>query len=181
MSIVKLVTKKEVRFSYLNVFEPRAIVEGGEPKYSVSVLIPKTDKELIGEIQQAVDKAMELAKDPIFGGKMPARWASPLRDGDVDKPDHEEYQGMMFFNCTTKNRPGIVDNDMQPILDPSEFASGDYGRVSVNFRAYSQAGNKGVGVYLNNIQKTKSGERFVAGATAEDDFGGLGDGAEELF
>lgn len=159
----------EVRFSYLHVFEPHAIEEGQDKKYSVSLLIPKTDKKTLNAIKKAIEAA-KVAGAPKWGGKVPGNLKMPLRDGDVDRPDQEEYAGMYFVNANSTNKPGLVDANVQPIMDSTELYSGCYGRASVNFYAYNVSGNKGIACGLNNIQKLRDGETLGGRSRAEDDF-----------
>lgn len=160
-----------VRLSYVHVFEPNSI-NGSKPKYSVSLIIPKTDSETISKINAAVDKAIEagIAK---FGGKKPNKAALklPLRDGDVERDD-EAYQGAFFVNANSTTRPGVVDENVQPIIDPEELYSGCYARVTISFYAFNTNGNKGIACGLGNIQKIRDGERLGGGrVSAEADFG----------
>ncbi len=165
----KVVTGK-VRFSYAHVFRPQAPAEGAEPKYSVSLIIAKSDKDALRKIKAAVDAAKELGKAK-FGGKIPPNLKTPLRDGDVDRPDDEAYENSYFMNATSTQKPGVVDAACQEILDQSEFYSGCYGRASVNFFAYNTAGNKGIACGLNNVQKLADGDSLTGRSRAEDDFG----------
>lgn len=170
MSTTKVVTSK-VRFSYVHVFEPTAIQEGQTEKYSVSIIIPKKDKALIAKLEAAIVAAAEEGKAK-FGGKIPNNLKKPLRDGDLEKEEDENYAGCMFFNASSLRKPGLVDENLDPILDKDEFYSGCFGRASVNFYAFSVSGNKGVAAGLNNIQKLEDGERLGGGATsASEDFG----------
>lgn len=155
MASEKVVTG-EARLSYVTVFEPRAASDGGEAKYSVSVLIPKTDKATIAAIETAIRKVIESEKASKFGGKI-AGLKTPLRDGDTEK-DAPEYAGHMFFNASAKQRPIVLDENRQTVLDSREVYSGCYGRVSVNFYAYNSNGSKGVAAGLNAVMKTRDGE-----------------------
>lgn len=157
-----------VRFSYVHVFAPRAM-EGSEPKYSVSLLIPKEDKETLAKIKRAIDLAKEQGL-PKWGGKAPANLRSPVRDGDTERPDDPAYAGHFFINATCKTKPGVVDRNLQPILDSTELYSGCYGRASITFYAYSVNGNRGIACGLNNIQKLRDGESLGGRARAEDEF-----------
>jgi len=163
----KVVTGK-VRFSYANIWEPKSI-NGGDEKYSVSLIIPKSDTKTIADIKAAVEQAK---KDGVskFGGKVPANLKLPLRDGDVDRPDDEAYKDCYFINANSKDRPGIVDKNVKPILDQSELYSGCYGRASITFYAFNQNGNKGVACGLQNLQKLTDGEPLSGRSRAEDDF-----------
>lgn len=160
-----------VRFSYAHIFEPAAIGDSSDEKYSLSVIIPKSDKKTLTAIKTAVDKAKELGKTKKWGGKIPANLKLPLRDGDEDRPEDEAYANSYFFNCFSTKQPGIVDAHCQPILNADDVYSGCYGRVSVNFYPFDSNGSKGVAAGLNNVQKLRDGERLGGATTAESDFG----------
>lgn len=164
----KVVTGK-VRFSYVNVFNKKAIVEGQEPKYSVCVLIPKTDTKTLEKINKAIEAAKEIGKN-LWGGKVPLNLKTPIRDGDIERSDQIEFKNHYFLNATTKIKPGIVDINLNEILDENEIYSGCYGRVSINFYPFNQAGNKGIGCGLLNLQKLEDGEMLGGRARPEDDF-----------
>lgn len=166
----KVVTKK-VRFSYAHVWEPKAIEEGQDKKYSASIIISKDDKATLKAVNDAVAKAFEEGKGK-FGGKVPKNWKHPLRDGDEDRPDDENYENSYFINASSLRQPQIVDASVNPILDQDEFYSGCFGRASINFYAFNVNGNKGVAAGLNNVQKLEDGPRLGgSAASAEDDFG----------
>lgn len=176
---MKVVTGK-VRFSYVNVFQPRALSEDQEPKYSVCILIPKSDEETVNKIQAAIKKTKE-ENLRMWGGKEPANLKTPLRDGDVERPDQPEFKGHYFINASTKIKPGVVDKDLNPILEQSEFYSGCYGRASLNFYAYNKAGNKGIGCGLRNLQKLADGEPLGGQSRPEDDFEAVEDDLEDML
>lgn len=175
------VTTGKVRLSYAHVWEAHAMSEGQEPKYSVSVIIDKNDKDTLKAIKEATDQAKEEGKGK-WNGKIPGNLKTPLRDGDVDRPDDEAYAGCYFLNANSKTKPGIVDKDVQPILDQSEVYSGCYARLTLNFYAYNSNGNKGIAAGLGNIQKLEDGEPLGGVTRAEDDFDSVGgDSAEDDF
>lgn len=179
----KVITSK-VRFSYVNIFRSRSFREGQDAKFSICLLIPKEDKAGLAKIQKAIDEAVQEGIASKWGGKQPKNLHLPLRDGDLERADEApEYEDMMFLNANSNTKPGIVDKDLNEILDPDEVYSGCWGRASINFFPYDSNGNRGVGVGLNNIQKLKDGERLgAARAKAEDDFGdGFEDADEEEF
>ncbi|SCK04329.1 Protein of uncharacterised function (DUF2815) [uncultured Clostridium sp.] len=172
------VTTGKVRLSYAHLFEPHAI-DGNEPKYSVSVIIPKSDKETLQAIKEAVNEAKEQGKGK-WGGKVPANIKTPLRDGDIDREGDEAYAGCYFLNANSKNKPGIVDINVQPILDATEVYSGCYARLTLNFYAYNANGNKGIAAGLGNVQKLADGEPLGGFTRAEDDFDAI-ESAEDDF
>jgi hypothetical protein len=161
------------RWSYVNAWEPKSI-NGGAPKYSVSLIIPKSDTKTIEKIQAAIQAAYEEGQSKLKGnGKsVPALTVlkTPLRDGDAERPDDAAYADSYFVNANSGTAPGIVDADRQPILDRSEVYSGVYGRASINFYAFNSNGNKGIACGLNNLQKIRDGEPLGGKSRAEDDF-----------
>ena len=158
-----------VRLSYANVWEATSI-NGGTPKYSVSLIIPKDDTKTISAINAAIDAAIKEGAAK-FGGKIPNKAALklPLRDGDVERDD-EAYKNSFFVNANSTTAPQIVDRSVQPILDRSEVYSGCYARVSINFYAFNSNGNRGVACGLGNIQKVRDGEPLGGRTSAADDF-----------
>jgi len=164
---IKIVTGK-VRFSYAHVFQPSAAVEGGTPKYSVSIIIPKSDTETVAKFQKAFEDAAN-TNAAFFGGAVPKGLKGGLRDGDAEKDD-PAYANSFFVNANSANKPGVVDADMNAIIDPSEFYSGCYGRASVTLYPYNASGSKGVAVGLNNVQKTEDGDKLGGGTSAAVDF-----------
>ena len=174
----QVITGKDTRWSYCHVWEPKSIA-GSTPKYSVSLIIPKTDTITINKIKAAIAAAYEEGQSKLKGngrsGPALSGWKTPLRDGDVDRPDDEAYAGCYFINANSVTQPGIVDADRNPILTRSEIYSGVYGRASINFYAYNSNGNRGIACGLNNLQKIRDGEPLGGRTRAEDDFADDGD------
>ena len=168
------------RISFANIWEPKAI-NGGDEKYSVSCLIPKSDKKTIARIQKAVEAAKEDGKTRKWGGKIPPNLKLPLRDGDIDRPDDENYEDCFFLNASSKDAPQVVDRKVNPILDPMMVYSGCYCNVSVNFYAFNANGNRGVAAGLGNIQFVRDGERLSGKASADADFDALEDDDEGVL
>ena len=170
----KVITGVNTRLSYFHGWEPVS-VNGGAEKYSVSVLIPKNDKETINAINAAIDAAIEEGVSK-FGGKKPNKAAIklPLRDGDTERDD-EAYKGHFFINANSNTPPQIVDRSVKPILDRGEVYSGCFARVSLNFFAFNSNGSKGVACGLGNIQKVRDGEPLGGKSKAEDDFSTIED------
>lgn len=169
----KVITGVDTRWSYANVWDPKSI-NGGTPKYSVSLIIPKSDKVTIQKIKAAIQAAYEEDESKLKGnGKSVPSLSvlkTPLRDGDLERPDDEAYKNAYFVNANSATAPGIVDADRQQIIDRSEVYSGVYGRASINFYAFNSNGNKGIACGLNNLQKIRDGEPLGGKASAESDF-----------
>lgn len=168
MSDTKVLTGK-VRFSYANVFEPKQMKGSAKPKYSVSLIIPKSDKETISKIKAAIESAKESGAT-LLGKINPATFKNPLRDGDVERPDDPTYKDSLFVNANSDQPPGIVDRSKNEIIDRKEFYSGCYGRATITFFPFNFEGTKGIGCGLGNIQKLTDGPRLSGGASAQEDF-----------
>lgn len=170
---MKVITGPDTRWSYANVWEAKSI-NGGTPKFSVSLIIPKSDTVTIAKIKAAIEAAYKEGEAKLKGNgrSVPALSVlkTPLRDGDTERPDDEAYANAYFVNANSATAPGIVDADRQPILDRSEVYSGVYGRASINFYAFNSNGNKGIACGLNNLQKIRDGEPLGGKSRAEDDF-----------
>ena len=168
------------RISFANIWEPKAI-NGGDEKYSVSCLIPKSDKKTIARIQKAVEAAKEDGKTRKWGGKIPPNLKLPLRDGDIDRPDDENYEDCFFLNASSKDAPQVVDRKVNPVLDPMMVYSGCYCNVSVNFYAFNANGNRGVAAGLGNIQFVRDGERLSGKASADSYIDALEDYVDDVL
>jgi len=179
----KLVTP-EFRVSYPNIFKARKNDLNGREEYSVVALFAK------GADLKALQDLCLAALTEKFGAdqkKWPANLRTPFRDqadrgktndaGKVVLPDGYEA-GAKYVNFKSNQRPGLVDRAAQPILDSSEFYPGCYARATVTAKAYDQAGNRGVSLYLQNLQKTRDGQPFGTRAKAEDDFAPIHGDAE---
>ena len=170
---MKVITGPNTRWSYCNVWQPKSI-NGGTPKYSVSLIIPKSDTVTINKIKAAIEAAYKEGEAKLKGNGRSVLALSvlktPLRDGDAERPDDEAYANAYFVNANSATAPGIVDADRQPILDTSEVYSGVYGRASINFYAFNSNGNKGIACGLNNLQKIRDGEPLGGKSRPEDDF-----------
>ena len=169
----KVITGVKTRWSYANVWQPKSI-NGGAPKFSVSLIIPKSDTKTVTAVKNAIQAAYEEGQSKLKGNSkfVPALTAikTPLRDGDAERPDDEAYKDCYFINANSATAPGIVDAARNPIIEHSEVYSGVYGRASINFYAFNSNGNRGIACGLNNLQKISDGEHLGGKTRAEDDF-----------
>ena len=161
------------RLSYANIWQAKSI-NGGVPKYSTSVLIPKSDMKTIANVKAAIEAAYYEGESKLKGNSktVPALTSlkMPLRDGDTERPDDEAYAGHWFLNANSNTAPGVVDANREPIYDTSGIYSGVYARVSLTFYAFNSNGNRGIACGLQNIQKVRDGESLGGKPKAEDDF-----------
>lgn len=173
-----------VRFSYCHLFSPDSI-NGGDPKYSVSLIIPKSNTKLVETVKQAIRNAYDYGLRAKWNGKATG-WKNPLRDGDEDRPDDEAYKDAYFINASSNRKPEVVKpgtvngkRTVVAITDEEEVYSGCFGYASVNFYPFAASGNKGVAAGLNNVLKTKDGDYLGGRVSAESEFGELAGGLEE--
>ena len=156
----------ECRFSYVNIDEPVDRLNTGNPKYSITLLIPKDDEALVNKIKNDINQALQEGKNKVFNGTLPNNPKTTLHDGDGLKQNGEpfgpECNGHWVMTCTTsaKYSPGVIVRKNGSLMkaEPGEVKSGDYGYATVSFKAYNVNGSKGIGSYLNNVCKTRDGE-----------------------
>jgi hypothetical protein len=170
---LKVITGENTRWSFANVWEPNSI-NGSAPKYSVSLIIPKSDTKTVAKINAAIEAAYAEGESKLKGNSRSVPPLSsiktPLRDGDIERPDDPAYAGCYFINANSATAPGIVDANLNPVLTRSEVYSGVYGRASISLYAFNSNGNRGIACGLNNLQLLRSGEPLGGKASAESDF-----------
>lgn len=171
----------EVRLSYVNLVEPRAnsYDPSATPKYSVTLLIPKTDTAVKQNIDSSIESAAKDAQGKLWNGIRPPVMPIPIHDGDGVRengtPYGKECKGCWVMTASTKNKPQVVhQQDIYTELLPQDIYSGMYARVTINFFGYSRAGKRGIGCALGNVMKTREGEPLAGGATAAADFAEVG-------
>jgi len=185
MASTKIVTGKHTVFSYLHALEPKVPMGDGTPKYSVSLIIPKSDTVTVAKIKAAIEAAYEEGKSKLRDSKgriptlkeLEADKKCPLHDGDA-KGD-PAYKDSYYVNATSVTPPGIVDANREDILDRNEIYSGIIGRASINFYVYNKNGNKGIGCGLNHLQKLADGTPLNGRTTAQEDFADLDDDEDD--
>lgn len=161
-------TTGKVRLSYANLFEAKS-VNNSDPKFSVSLIIPKKDKATIAKIEAAIKEAIEEGKSKKFGGVIPKKLKTPLRDGDEERDD-EAYANSFFINANSNQRPIIVDEDKNEIIDKEEVYSGCYAKAIITFYPYDFNGTKGIGCGIQAVMKVADGDRLGGGGVSLDDF-----------
>lgn len=158
------------RLSYANVFEPRSF-NGQDPKYSVSLLVPKDDKHTLKVLSDAIQAAKDRDKDKHWKGKIPANLRTPVRDGDEDRPEDENYADHYFLNANSnaKRPPRLMTRVKGEVATEEDIYSGCYAVAIVNFYGYNTAGNQGIGCGLVGLQKLKDGERLSGASISEEE------------
>lgn len=172
------VTTNRARLSYEHLFRPYAHQQNQEPKYSVTILVPKTDVETKRRIDSAIAAATNAGVSKCWNGAKPPVLAVPVYDGDGVRPNGEHFgaecKGCWVFTASSKNAPQVVDLSLNPIINQSEVYSGCYARVNVNFFPYNSNGKRGIGCGLNAVQKLEDGEPLGGGISAAEAFGSFG-------
>ena len=167
----KVITGK-VRFSFVNIFEPKEDNNGGNPKYSVTLLIPKSDTVTMGKIKEAMSEARENFCKRNGATALPQKPNHTLHDGDGVRDSGDPYgpecKGCYVITVSSKQKPVIVDSFRNQITDPAEVYSGCYGRAAINFYGYNANGKKGISAGLLSIQKLHDGEPFGTVGSADD-------------
>ena len=187
MNPTKVITGKKTVMSYLNVNEAKPPMGGGTPKFSVSLIIPKSDTATVDKIKAAIEAAYKEGESKLKGkdGTLPGlhdkNFRYPLHDGDEERENDKAYRNAYYVNANSTTKPGVVDADRNPILDTSELYSGIIGRASINFYAFNSNGNRGIACGLNNIQKLADGTPLGGHSRAEDDFADLDDDDEDFL
>jgi len=158
---------KDARFAYVHLLEPRAAAEGAEAKYSVTLIIPKSDEATI----TAIKAAMKAAVAKKFGDKPPKGLRNPLRDGDEKDNDSgeylkgEEFNGNLYISASSKKPVRAFAGKARLPATEEHLQSGNYGAAELNFYGYDAAGNRGVAAGLNGVWVTRKGEPLGAGST----------------
>lgn len=169
------ITTGKVRFSYAYLFEPQAPVSGqGDPKYNLTLLIPKSDTVTLGKIKEAIAEARDKYCARNGANALPAKPNHTLRDGDGQRDNGDDFgpecKGCYVLKVSSKRQPVIVDSFKNEITDPEEVYSGCYGRACIEFYGYNTAGQKGVTATLLSVQKLHDGERLGGTVGSADDF-----------
>ena len=184
-NIATKVLTGEVRLSYCHLTTPQISQKGGDPKYNVTLLIPKNDTATIADINASFNAAYNDGVSKKWGGARPQA-KNILHDGDGLRqsglPFDDECKGHYVLTASTKIKPQVVGIDnINCELAPQDIYSGMYARVTINFFPFDSEGNKGVGCSLGNVMKTRDGEPLSGGASAASDFADFGNAASPAY
>lgn len=182
----KLFTPEAILGQFPNLFEQGLPDDRGNRYYETDLLFSPGAQQTPAwaNLRAAAAAAMK----EKFPGGLPDGWKSPFRkassklrqkDGSAYYPE-DQFPGWMFIRVKSKNQPGMVDAQVQPIIEPSEVYGGCHVRCTVNPFAFQVKGNSGVSFWLNNVQVLsgpKTGDPVIAtgGSRATDDFEAVGD------
>ena len=171
-------TTSEVRLSYVHLDAPYANPNtNADPKYQVTVLMPKSDVQAKARLDAAYQAAVQKGVAEKWNGTMPPIIACSIHDGDgvrpsTGEPFGPECKGHWVFTASSKNPVSLVDAGMNPIVQKGELYSGCYARVCVSLFPYNTAGKRGIGIGLEAVQKLRDGDPLGGGVSVADAFGG---------
>lgn len=170
-------TTDKVRLSYVHLNQPHSSnKDGSNPKYSVTILLPKSDVATKARLDAAYQAAVNAGVTSKWNGVMPPKIECPIYDGDGVRPNGEpfgaECKGCWVFTAGNKNAVPVVDIQTNPIINQSDIYSGMFARVCVSFYAYAQSGKRGIGCGLEAVQKLEDGEPLAGSVSVNDAFGG---------
>ena len=179
------ITTGKCRLSYVSVFSPKLLPDNVPEKFSVTLLIPKTDQKTLAKIKAAQDTAVAAFKAKNPGKKLPENMPTTLHDGDGIKDNGDEFgpecKGHIVMTVTSKRKPVVVYSDKTPMTDPGEMYSGCYGKAVINFYVYDTAGKIGVTAGLNGIMKLEDGEPLAGGVVTDSDWDDDDDEYDDLI
>lgn len=171
-------TTGEVRLSYVHLDAPYANPNtNADPKYQVTVLMPKSDAQAKARLDAAYQAAVQKGVAEKWNGTMPPIVACSIHDGDGVRPSTgeafgPECKGHWVFTASSKNPVSMVDANMNPIVQKGELYSGCYARVCISLFPYNTAGKRGIGIGLEAVQKLRDGDPLGGGVSVADAFGG---------
>ena len=156
---MSVITLKNVRLSFPQLWTPKAYMEGQTAKFSANFLLDKeTDKGQLSDFKKAVKQAATLA----FNGDIPKGLKTCLGDG-VEKA-YDGYENSMFVSCSSRQRPVIIDRDRTPLVEEDERPyAGCFVNAAVSLWVQNNQFGKRVNCNLQAIQFVKDGDTFGSG------------------
>jgi hypothetical protein len=155
--------------SFLNLQKARAIVEGADPRFSLTIIFDKAAQARpeFKALQMGIDEALR----EKWPSKLPTGLISPFHDGAEKAGVYDGYKaGDIFISPWTKNKPGCVNSRKEDIIDWSEFYAGWIVRANVRPFAYDTAGKRGAALFLESVQFLKPGKRLDGRKAASESF-----------
>ena len=179
----------EARMNFVHVFAPDSFDDKSEPKYSVVLSFPKTNKELYKKIQAAIEECTKKA-EAKHGGTLPRKFSIiEIKDGEDWDPKYN-LEDFYTVKATSSFKPEVVKKttvmgktQLTPITDEEEFYSGCYGYASVSFYEYGgdKSPSKGITCALNSLLKSRDGEKLgTESANAEEVYADVLDDVEDF-
>ena len=160
------------RLSYPSLFKTSSFRGDDSGKYEATFIFD-ADVDLSRlkalELNALKEKFPKMSDEDIKAQVKSGAMNWPFRKGD-EKPNAPELEGKVFFKASSKERPGVVDDRLDPITEPGEIYPGCWVLASVNVYAFDNRA-KGVAIGLRNVQKVRDGEPLGGGRSRpEDDF-----------
>lgn len=131
---------------------------GGDPKFSVTLLLDKNDKVQVDAVNDAVMQALK----GRFGDKA-EKILSAIENNsqrynisDGDTKEYDGFAGNMAIKCNSKFQPTMIDLAKNELKDANAPRSGDVCNVKIEIIAYDKP-NSGVTARINGIVLIKRG------------------------
>lgn len=181
MSIVKL---QNVRLSFPQLFEAKAVNGEGEPKFGAAfVIVPGSPTaEILAQTMLQVAKEKWGAKGEGTLADLKAKGKVCYQERPKTNASGEVYdgfEGMHHVNASTPTRPAVIDRDTTPLMaaDGRPYA-GCYVDASIDIWAQDNSWGKRVNAKLRWVQFRGDGEAFAGGApVSQDEFENIAEGA----
>ena len=176
MALHKLIDETKVRIggvraSYEHLLKASSFPGSDDQKFSMCALVGKDDKDAIAILEEAIKNAEKKGVEKYGDKFSKAKKHSPLHDGDVEKADQEGYENCIYFNCSNKQQPRVLDASTGMVAEEAAIYSGMYGTLIVNFYPYfNTAAACGVSASLMGFQKTADGEALGGSRVSDSDF-----------
>jgi hypothetical protein len=160
--------------SFPQLFVPKQVMQQGEPVYGATFLFdPRRQQHMISKLENACTAA---ANEGWPNGEWRGRRATgdsndfwwPIRDGNTKK-ERNGYAGKIFVSARTKQKPGVVDQNVQPVMQADAIYPGMLVNASIVFFSYKMP-KWGIGCALNNVQIVGDGERLGGKPDPADEF-----------
>lgn len=174
-----VVTGPDTVFAYPSLAQPTKSNFGGEERYRITLIIPKSDTVTEKKLRDAIRRCYDANAEEIGVSFNTIKY--PLKDGDLKAGKYAAFKNAWYVEAISKVKPQLVDRYGGEITDPEEIRSGNIGRASLSIYAYNKGINKGVGCGIRALKKLREGKPLGNYVSAELDFEGYDDGEDEDF
>ena len=121
-------------------------------KYSINVLVHKEDPQcdaITKLCEESIGTSKDLAKLPIDSLRL------CFVDMAIESPEETQLKDYMCMRASNKEKPVLVDSNIQPIIDPSTQIDGNIVFIDCNPYPYNMSkANRGLTCYLNGVMVT---------------------------
>lgn len=145
--------------TFVHLLEPDEF--GGSKKYSLRLIVPKSNKKAVKAIKDAIADAMKRGSEDKFKGKSLKKAKNPLKDGDDEETDKYPFLADSYFiDMKSNTKPTVIDKSRKPLTTDDEVYSGMMVLVAGFAMPYFTDGSWGVTFVLDAVVKVGDGERI---------------------